>query len=171
MNGIDDQGLKIQEVYNGNPVESIMPASAFKTLKAFDPSLVLLFNQADKKWTILQEKDDKSGYSVILKLEDRDENPKAWGDWVLNKLFVMRETSYETRHHGADWRIQQMKDTLSAEKEFKETKVKQDNIDRVKDDFLTYKKGILELQGLPVSDATAGYPKIDYKALKEANEL
>ncbi len=126
-------------------------------LKSFDPNLELVFDQSKRRWTILEKALDNSGYNIILRLEDDQGEPKPFGEWVFNKLFVFRARQEEKARVGV---VRWLNDfDYQAERQKAEIlrKSSQETIDKGKDDWTLWKKACAEFTNSPVSDVTAGY--------------
>jgi len=133
-----------------------------RKLKAFDPCLKLAFNKIDKRWCILERRERQTRWNILFKCEDREGNAKPVGDWVLNKLFVMRNNHHEFLRKG-----DQFWDDMDARNEMvRETaRIKSHHNGRLKliDDVNLYRKAYREMNNMPTSDVTAGYPKKGHK--------
>ncbi|OQA61432.1 MAG: hypothetical protein BWY41_00112 [Candidatus Atribacteria bacterium ADurb.Bin276] len=138
-------------------------------LRNFDPNLRLTFDQIQKKWVVLEAAPDGSGWNVILACEDEDGNPKAPGEWVLNRLYVYRQRYEAKREMGIDEWFKRLKSDLDAYVEKKEQQISDDHQAMLREDVVQWRKAAKELEGLPVSDATAGYRKVSYEKNDECN--
>lgn len=131
-------------------------------LKSFDPNLKLMFDQHKKKWIVLEWALDNSGWNLILTCEDKEGNPKPVGDWILNKLYVQRHNAEERRRNP-----QQYFDDLMYKAEYEKNKIEESahSEQRAKliDDIISWRKVDNQLNNRPVSDVTAGYPKVTIK--------
>lgn len=139
-----------------------------RKLKAFDRNLKLLFNKKKQRWAIVEKRQDGSGWNILFCLEDRGGEPKGLGDWVINKLIVMR-ANYEAKRRNAD---QFEKLLENAESDFKSGELKkthQENRLRIVDDINVFRKAYKNLMNEPISDVTAGYPKANYKNSRSVN--
>lgn len=148
---------------NGQPITRLLTDPAFEArLKTFDPNLELVFDQTRERWMVLEKALDGSGtYNIIIIAEDKDKQPKPLGEWVFNTLYVYRQRYDEKVRVGVDNWLNGLADEAKRQKAEMEEKASQDNVDRIKDDITSWRKASKEIQGLPVSDVTAGYRKIN----------
>lgn len=168
--GIDQQGNLISVDYSNKDNLStlnyrfLLDSTFEKRLKAFDPTLELLFNQANKRWQVMRRHEDNNmKWSIILVLEDQDGTPLHVGDWVFKALRIKRKKAEEALTKGVDWLINDKKAQIKKQKEEIQQKTSRDNIDRTKDNFNQFLRMIADLENRPVSDVTAGYPKATTK--------
>lgn len=155
-NGLDTFGNNVRERYSLLLTEPYFE----QRLKAFDPNLRLTFDQIKKRWTILEKAYDRPGFNVLIVAEDAEGNPKPLGDWVFNKLFVWRKKWEEKARMGADRYWENLVAQSVQQQTEIEDKISEDHQAMLREDITQWKKCSKELQGLPVSDATAGYRKI-----------
>lgn len=154
--GLDTYGNNIRERYNLILTEPYFE----RRLKAFDPNLRLTFDQIKKRWTILEKAYDRAGFNVLIVAEDEQGNPKPLGDWVFNKLFVWRKRWEAKAAMGAEKYWENLV-AQAVQQEFEiEARSSDDHQALLREDVTQWKKCSKELQGIPVSDATAGYRKI-----------
>lgn len=131
-----------------------------RRLKQFDPRLKLMFDQQSKRWVILEQSYDNSGWNCILKAEDKNGNEKPLGEWVFNVLYVKRHNWEEKQRMGASRWLEELKYKANKFKEKERSSISDDHQAMLRDDVMQWRKASKELQGLPVSDATAGYRKV-----------
>ncbi len=155
-NGVDTFGNNVKERYS-----LILTEPYFEQrLKAFDPNLRLCFDQVKKRWTILERAYDGSGFKSLIVAEDDQGNPKPLGEWVFNKLFVWRKRWEAKAAMGADdWFQDLVAQAISQQAEI-DARSSDNHQAMLRDDVTQWRKCSKELQGLPASDATAGYRKI-----------
>ena len=141
-----------------------------RRLKQFDPNLRLRFNRFNERWYVLEKALIGSGYNIILKCEDDKGNPKPVGEWLFNKLFVMRHNYDELRRNPNQWwnnfeyQVEKEQEEI-AQKGHVEQKA------RLIDDVNQWRKAYRDFVDLPKSDVTAGYPKVQFKKEKKDGEL
>lgn len=152
----DRAGNKIGETY------SLILADPFfeRKLQSFDPSLKLTFDQIRRKWVVLEAAPDGSGWNIVVTCEDENGNPKAPGEWVLNRLFVYRQRYEAKRQMGVDAWFAKLKLEADAHIAKEEEKISDENRARLREDVVQWRKAAKELDNLPPSDATAGYRKV-----------
>lgn len=157
---IDNNGNKFGGEFSGG----IIDLAFEKRLKNFDPRLILQFDIFKRCWKIYELAYDNSGlYNLILTCETPDGKPKPLGEWVFNKLSILRHQYEQDMRLGIDASIRKMKQE-SAELADKEVlKNSQDCQDHIKEDWTQWKKVIKGMDNAPESDAVAGYPKITKK--------
>lgn len=131
-------------------------------LKRFDPSLYLRFNKLSKMWMVLERCPDGTGYNVLIECKHDDGTPKPLGEWVFNRLFVMRHNyefkrSEEEKNSGAWFNHYMYESERNKERELK--KLSHENILHHVDDVNLYKKFWRHINKQPTSDVTAGYRK------------
>lgn len=154
----DVLGNKLGQVYS-----TILTDPTFeRRLKAFDPNLKLLFDQKKKKWTILENAPDGSGWNKILVSEDdRTKEPKAVGEWIFERLWEFRNM-YEHRHKNPN----QYFNDLMYRADQQATEIQRqgsiNHKNKLLDDRNEWRRAARELKNLPKSDVTAGYPKNPY---------
>lgn len=136
-----------------------------KRLKHFDPNLKLMFNKVEKKWVILEWAPDGSGWNILFKCEDDQKKPKGVGEWVFNKLFVMRN-NYEYRKSNPDRFFDDLLYYGEKKEEERELKASEEHKSKLLDDRNLWRKAARELRNEAPADVTAGYPK---KGKKYAN--
>lgn len=148
----------------GRPINGtyqvISDPSFERRLHAFDPRLKLMFDQVSKRWVILEQAYDNSGWNVILKAENKDGTERPLGEWVFNSLYVKRHNWEHAAKVGAAKWIDDLKYQLEKKREKEREKFSDDHKAMLRDDVLQWRKAAKELQGLPVSDARAGYRKV-----------
>lgn len=130
-----------------------------KVLKAFDENLELFFDKFDMRFVILEWSYTGDGFNRIMTLEDDNKNPKEFGDWVMNQLFVWRTrwlASEHKRRVGANF-LESLIYEADLQKAKIENSIKDDNINMLKDDINDIRRAMKEEQNLPTSDVTAGY--------------
>jgi len=118
-----------------------------------------MFDQKDRRWVILEWAYDNSGWNVILKAEDKEGNPMPLGDWVFNKLFVFRQQYLDKREKGVAKWLGDLKDECDTYKAEQARKSSDNRQHKILDDINDWRRGARELDNLPKSDVTAGYPK------------
>jgi hypothetical protein len=151
---LDTYGQQVDQVY------AIITDPTFeRRLKLFDPRLKLMFDQKDRRWVILEWAYDNSGWNVILKAEDKEGNPMPLGDWVFNKLFVFRQQYLDKREKGVAKWLGDLKDECDTYKAEQARKSSDNRQHKILDDINDWRRGARELDNLPKSDVTAGYPK------------
>jgi len=131
-----------------------------RKLKSFDPNLRLSFDQVRRKWVVLEAAPDRSGWNIIITCEDDSGNPKAPGEWVLNRLFVYRQRYEAKKQVGVDEWFKRLKAQADANVLNEEEKISDDHRARLREDVVQWRKAAKELDNLPASDATAGYRKV-----------
>ncbi len=132
-----------------------------KRLKNFDPRLKLIFDQLKKRWVIVEWALDNSGWNVILTAQHEDGTPKPLGEWVFNCLWVYRQRHEKKQNMGLDNWLHSMRDEADAQRTAIEESVSDDHKAMLREDVTQWRKVSKELDNMPPSDATAGYPKID----------
>ncbi len=134
-------------------------------LKRFDPNLKLMFNQATKRWTILENAPDGSGWNIIITAQDDvTKEPKPLGEWIFNRLFVYRER-YEARSRDPDKFFLDLlaeEDRQRAEIEAKHLEMHRDIL---KDEHLQFRKAFREMNNSPTERVYYG-PSIQPNARK-----
>lgn len=153
----DRLGGKFGETYS-----LILTDPTFETrLKQFDPALKLMFDQIKKRWVVLEWAPDNSGWNIILKAEENGQ-PRALGEWVFKELHEMRR-KYDEKHGNPDqfwrdliWKADWQKDMI-------DTKVSIDHQHLLSEERNEWRRAWRELNNLPTSDVTAGYPRIHYR--------
>jgi len=151
---LDTMGQRVDEIY------TIMTDPTFeRRLKAFDPRLKLMFDQASKRWVILEWAYDNSGWNIILKCEDSEGKPKPLGDWVFNKLYAYRQNWITMAEGGVDNWLNSLSSQADEYKRKKDEEASSKHIDMILDEINEWRRAARELDGLPKSDVTAGYPK------------
>jgi len=131
-----------------------------KKLKNFDSNLKLTFDQIQRKWVVLENAPDGSGWNVIITCEDEHGNPKAPGEWILNRLYVYRQRYEAKKKMGVDEWFRHLKAQVDANIQSEEEKISDESRARLRDDVVQWRKAAKELDNLPASDATAGYRKV-----------
>ena len=158
MKNEDQLGRKFGETYS-----LILTDPTFESrLRSFDPNLKLMFDQIRKKWVILEWALDNSGWNILLTAEDDKKQPKALGEWVFNKLYVWRHNA-ELRNKDPHQFFKDAKWNAEWDESKIETQSSIDHQNILKDERHEWRKANRELKNQPVSDATAGYPKHNYK--------
>ena len=130
-----------------------------KRLATFDPHLKLMFDQVRHCWCVLEWALDDSGWNIVLVCKDRDGNPKAPGDWVFDRLWIMRNNCEEKKRMGATNWLNSLKAKAEENTAREKAAVSDDHQAMLREDVLQWRKVRREMKNEPVSDATAGYPK------------
>lgn len=147
----------------GERYSLILTDPAFeRKLHAYDPNLKLMFDQFTKRWVILVWREDNSGWQILMKCEDDFGNPMPVGDHIFNHLNWMRKR-WEEAHPDGDRFYEKLLSQADENREKLERKISEENQYKIRHDINQWRKGFLELQNLPKSDAIAGYPKITNK--------
>lgn len=157
MQNADGLGQKFGETYS-----LILTDPTFeRRLKQFDPNLKLMFDQNRKRWCILEWAPDQSGWNLLITAQDDKGEAKPLGEWVFNKLYVWRH-NYELRAKNPNqffddlmWKADWQKNTI-------ETQISLDHQHLLSQERNEWRKAWKEINNLPKSDVTAGYPKINY---------
>lgn len=161
QNHVDKNGAVIGERYS----VILHDAEFEKKLQWFDPNLKLLFDHIDKRWKILereigQPKDERPRWNLIFTAQDEHGNPKQLGDWVINKLFVMRLEHEKKIKVGVDAWMNDLAYQAQKQREEIEEKASDNSRAQLREDVLQWRKAAKELDGLPTSDVTAGFRKV-----------
>ena len=130
-----------------------------KRLKNFDPRLKLMFDQSKKRWVVLEWALDDSGWNIVLIAQHDDGTPKALGEWVFNRLWVYRQRHEQKQNMGLDNWMKSMREEAEGQRNTIEEAASDDHQAMLRDDVTQWRKVSKELDGLPPSDAVAGYPK------------
>jgi len=130
-----------------------------KRLKRFDPHLKLTFDQNKKRWMILEYVPAYGNFNILMTAEDEvTKKPIALGDWVFNKLFVWRHNALEKQKNFSAWW-----DKIRYEEEQQRMAIdmawSREHQGILADERISWRKAFRELNNLPISDVTAGYPK------------
>jgi len=134
-------------------------------LKMFDPNLCLRFHRLWKCWVVLERALDNTGYNVLIKCQDNEGNPKALGDWVFNRLFVMRHNNEEKMRNFDTW-MRSVDNEIEYIERKKDEKISEDVSLQILDDINLWRRVNREMNGLPLSDVTAGYRKVEARKRK-----
>ena len=134
-----------------------------RRLKQFDPRLKLMFDQNLKRWVVLEEAYDGSGWNCIIKCQNPDKSPRPVGDWVFEKLHKYRQVYEFKVRQGIDNWLHGLRRELEYQQQIESEKASREHQDMLRDDLTQWRKASKELQGMPANDATAGYRKVNYE--------
>lgn len=126
-------------------------------LKKFDPSLYVRFDEIKSKWLVFEYYPENVYIKPLFWLEDADGNSKEFGQWVLNKLNVMRLNWEHKEKVGTNTWFDELEKEADRQYAEMEEKQAEENRYAIKSDKLQWRKGARELLNKPTSDVFAGY--------------
>lgn len=129
-----------------------------KRLKSFDPRLELVFDQFKKKWVILEYWASNQLPNIVMTCEDRDGVAMPPGQWVFQKLYVMRH-NYEATRDDIDKRWNDLQNQQNEQIEIIDKDISNNFQALIRDERNLFRKINRHIKNEPISDVTAGYPK------------
>lgn len=155
LSSIDTYGQRIEENYS-----VILTDPSFeRRLQAFDPNLRLMFDQARKRWIVMEWALDNSGWNCLIIAEDSKGDPKPLGEWVFSKLFVKRHNYELKKQLGADGYFNNLLAQAHEQQEQMAASASDDNQAMIREDITQWRKAAKEIEKGVAADATAGYRK------------
>ncbi len=130
-----------------------------RRLKAFDQRLELVFDQFKKKWVILEWSPPSQAYNRLIVCEDDEGNPKPLGQWIFQKLYVWRH-NYEVTSRNIDQRWLELENERDEQIKVIDKNVSNNLQAIIGDGRNLFRKINRYIRNEPISDVTAGYPKV-----------
>lgn len=127
-----------------------------RQLQDFDQNLKLLLDKSNQRWLVAEFLPGNPYPNVLFYLEDDKGEPKAFGPWVLNKLFVKQERwKVYQRSNGPDIE-QYIKDKqYEAELSVQEADERAHDEDsyKISHDISKWRQAVAAMNNEPVNDA------------------